>query len=145
MVSFLTYSTMDKIFQPHYLSHHFFFEWIYECMGVKFKIISSLFSNFKGSEQESKGLPCKKGIVQSVVGQGYHRKIILASQSMQNTMYRSVLTTPHKSTQEPINYTHNSSITEFCQFKLSGSTVWNRKWLAKAVFVLQHLSLHTIT
>lgn len=87
-------------------------------MGVKSKIISSLFSNFKGSEQESKGLPCKKGIVQSVVGQGYHRKIILASQSMQNTMYRSVLTT-HKSTREPINYTHDSSITEFCQFGLN--------------------------
>lgn len=63
------------------------FEWIY---GGKSKMISSLFSNFQGSEQESKGLPCKKGIVQSVVGQGYHRKIILASQSMQNTMYRSV-------------------------------------------------------
>uniref|UniRef100_A0A669AXS4 CCR4-NOT transcription complex subunit 10 n=1 Tax=Oreochromis niloticus TaxID=8128 RepID=A0A669AXS4_ORENI len=44
-------------------------------------------TNKGGSEQESKGLPCKKGIVQSVVGQGYHRKIILASQSMQNTMY----------------------------------------------------------
>ncbi|XP_014186151.1 CCR4-NOT transcription complex subunit 10 isoform X2 [Haplochromis burtoni] len=44
-------------------------------------------ANKGGSEQESKGLPCKKGIVQSVVGQGYHRKIILASQSMQNTMY----------------------------------------------------------
>ncbi|KAF3840214.1 hypothetical protein F7725_018931 [Dissostichus mawsoni] len=41
----------------------------------------------KGSEQESKGLPCKKGIVQSIVGQGYHRKIILASQSTQNTIY----------------------------------------------------------
>ncbi|XP_004571388.1 CCR4-NOT transcription complex subunit 10 isoform X2 [Maylandia zebra] len=44
-------------------------------------------ANKGGSEQESKGLPCKKGIVQSVVGQGYHRKIILASQSMQNTTY----------------------------------------------------------
>uniref|UniRef100_A0A8D3DH12 CCR4-NOT transcription complex subunit 10 n=1 Tax=Scophthalmus maximus TaxID=52904 RepID=A0A8D3DH12_SCOMX len=43
-----------------------------------------------GSEQESKGLPCKKGIVQSIVGQGYHRKIVLASQSTQNTIYRSV-------------------------------------------------------
>uniref|UniRef100_A0A8D3D340 CCR4-NOT transcription complex subunit 10 n=1 Tax=Scophthalmus maximus TaxID=52904 RepID=A0A8D3D340_SCOMX len=40
-----------------------------------------------GSEQESKGLPCKKGIVQSIVGQGYHRKIVLASQSTQNTIY----------------------------------------------------------
>lgn len=45
---------------------------------------------FQGSEQENKGLPCKKGIVQSVVGQGYHRKIVLASQSTQNTIYRSV-------------------------------------------------------
>ena len=45
---------------------------------------------FQGSEQESKGLPCKKGIVQSIVGQGYHRKIVLASQSTQNTIYRSV-------------------------------------------------------
>ncbi|XP_068612171.1 CCR4-NOT transcription complex subunit 10 [Brachionichthys hirsutus] len=44
-------------------------------------------ANKGGSEQESKGLPCKKGIVQSVVGQGYHRKIILASQSTQNTIY----------------------------------------------------------
>lgn len=44
----------------------------------------------QGSEQESKGLPCKKGIVQSIVGQGYHRKVILASQSTQNSMYRSV-------------------------------------------------------
>ncbi|MGH0123355.1 UNVERIFIED_CONTAM: hypothetical protein FKN15_056337 [Acipenser sinensis] len=39
------------------------------------------------SEQETKGLPSKKGIVQSIVGQGYHRKIILASQSTQNTVY----------------------------------------------------------
>lgn len=45
---------------------------------------------FQGSEQESKGLPCKKGIVQSIVGQGYHRKIVLASQAAQNTIYRSV-------------------------------------------------------
>ncbi|XP_076004653.1 CCR4-NOT transcription complex subunit 10 isoform X2 [Genypterus blacodes] len=44
-------------------------------------------ANKKGSEQESKGLPCKKGIVQSIVGQGYHRKIVLVSQSTQNTMY----------------------------------------------------------
>uniref|UniRef100_A0A668AKV5 CCR4-NOT transcription complex subunit 10 n=1 Tax=Myripristis murdjan TaxID=586833 RepID=A0A668AKV5_9TELE len=44
-------------------------------------------ANKGGSEQESKGLPCKKGIVQSVVGQGYHRKIVLASQSTQNTIY----------------------------------------------------------
>uniref|UniRef100_A0A3Q3W360 CCR4-NOT transcription complex subunit 10 n=1 Tax=Mola mola TaxID=94237 RepID=A0A3Q3W360_MOLML len=44
-------------------------------------------ANKGGSEQESKGLPCKKGIVQSIVGQGYHRKIILASQSTQNTIY----------------------------------------------------------
>ncbi|MEQ2202980.1 CCR4-NOT transcription complex subunit 10, partial [Xenoophorus captivus] len=43
-----------------------------------------------GSEQESKSLPCKKGIVQSVIGTGYHRKIVLASQSSQNTNYRSV-------------------------------------------------------
>ncbi|KAG9476109.1 hypothetical protein GDO78_002933 [Eleutherodactylus coqui] len=33
------------------------------------------------------GLPSKKGIVQSVVGQGYHRKIVLASQSVQNLLY----------------------------------------------------------
>ncbi|MGH0120543.1 UNVERIFIED_CONTAM: hypothetical protein FKN15_067280 [Acipenser sinensis] len=39
------------------------------------------------AEQETKGLPSKKGIVQSIVGQGYHRKIILASQSTQNTVY----------------------------------------------------------
>ncbi|KAM4706015.1 CCR4-NOT transcription complex subunit 10 isoform 2-T2 [Rhinophrynus dorsalis] len=39
------------------------------------------------SEQESKGLPSKKGIVQSIVGQGYHRKIVLASQSIQNLLY----------------------------------------------------------
>ncbi|XP_056376088.1 CCR4-NOT transcription complex subunit 10 isoform X2 [Hyla sarda] len=38
-------------------------------------------------EQETKGLPSKKGIVQSVVGQGYHRKIVLASQSVQNLLY----------------------------------------------------------
>lgn len=44
-------------------------------------------ANKGGSEQESKGLPCKKGIVQSIVGQGYHRKIILASQSAQNSPY----------------------------------------------------------
>ncbi|XP_041844092.1 CCR4-NOT transcription complex subunit 10 isoform X2 [Melanotaenia boesemani] len=44
-------------------------------------------ANKGGSEQESKGLPCKKGIVQSVIGQGYHRKIVLASQSAQNTNY----------------------------------------------------------
>uniref|UniRef100_A0A3P8S3U2 CCR4-NOT transcription complex subunit 10 n=1 Tax=Amphiprion percula TaxID=161767 RepID=A0A3P8S3U2_AMPPE len=44
-------------------------------------------ANKGGSEQENKGLPCKKGIVQSIVGQGYHRKIILASQSTQNTVY----------------------------------------------------------
>uniref|UniRef100_A0A673BH65 CCR4-NOT transcription complex subunit 10 n=1 Tax=Sphaeramia orbicularis TaxID=375764 RepID=A0A673BH65_9TELE len=39
----------------------------------------------KGLRQH--GLPCKKGIVQSIVGQGYHRKIVLASQSTQNTVY----------------------------------------------------------
>ncbi|KAM4632804.1 CCR4-NOT transcription complex subunit 10 isoform 2-T2 [Polymixia lowei] len=44
-------------------------------------------ANKGGSEQESKGLPCKKGIVQSIVGQGYHRKIVLASQSTHNTIY----------------------------------------------------------
>lgn len=44
-------------------------------------------ANKGGSEQESKGLPCKKGIVQSIVGQGYHRKIVLASQAAQNTIY----------------------------------------------------------
>ncbi|XP_075068492.1 CCR4-NOT transcription complex subunit 10 isoform X2 [Mixophyes fleayi] len=38
-------------------------------------------------EQETKGLPSKKGIVQSIVGQGYHRKIVLASQSVQNLLY----------------------------------------------------------
>ncbi|KAL7976754.1 hypothetical protein Chor_008703 [Crotalus horridus] len=44
----------------------------------------------KGSlEQETKGLPSKKGIVQSIVGQGYHRKIVLASQSVQNIVYNS--------------------------------------------------------
>ncbi|XP_032717190.1 CCR4-NOT transcription complex subunit 10 isoform X4 [Lontra canadensis] len=41
------------------------------------------------AEQETKGLPSKKGIVQSIVGQGYHRKIVLASQSIQNTVYNS--------------------------------------------------------
>jgi len=50
------------------------------------------FCVFQGSEQEGKGLPCKKGIVQSIVGQGYHRKIVLASQSTQNTIYRSEVT-----------------------------------------------------
>uniref|UniRef100_A0A3Q2D707 CCR4-NOT transcription complex subunit 10 n=1 Tax=Cyprinodon variegatus TaxID=28743 RepID=A0A3Q2D707_CYPVA len=44
-------------------------------------------ANKGGSEQESKSLPCKKGIVQSVIGQGYHRKIVLASQSSQSTNY----------------------------------------------------------
>ncbi|XP_048861424.1 CCR4-NOT transcription complex subunit 10 isoform X1 [Brienomyrus brachyistius] len=44
-------------------------------------------ANKGNSDQETKGLPSKKGIVQSVVGQGYHRKIILASQSAQNTVY----------------------------------------------------------
>uniref|UniRef100_A0A3B3QRT0 CCR4-NOT transcription complex subunit 10 n=1 Tax=Paramormyrops kingsleyae TaxID=1676925 RepID=A0A3B3QRT0_9TELE len=44
-------------------------------------------ANKGNSDQETKGLPSKKGIVQSVVGQGYHRKIILASQSGQNTVY----------------------------------------------------------
>uniref|UniRef100_A0AAY4D6B7 CCR4-NOT transcription complex subunit 10 n=1 Tax=Denticeps clupeoides TaxID=299321 RepID=A0AAY4D6B7_9TELE len=44
-------------------------------------------TNKGSSEQETKGLPSKKGIVQSVVGQGYHRKIVLASQSTQNTAY----------------------------------------------------------
>ncbi|XP_047455219.1 CCR4-NOT transcription complex subunit 10 isoform X1 [Mugil cephalus] len=44
-------------------------------------------ANKGGLEQESKGLPCKKGIVQSIVGQGYHRKIVLASQSSHNTIY----------------------------------------------------------
>ncbi|TNN33968.1 CCR4-NOT transcription complex subunit 10 [Liparis tanakae] len=48
-------------------------------------------ANKGGSEQEGKGLPCKKGIVQSIVGQGYHRKIVLASQSTQNTIYRNAL------------------------------------------------------
>ncbi|KAM9797917.1 CCR4-NOT transcription complex subunit 10 [Neosynchiropus ocellatus] len=46
-----------------------------------------ILANKGGAEQESKGLPCKKGIVQSVVGQGYHRKIVLASQSALNTVY----------------------------------------------------------
>uniref|UniRef100_A0A8D2M2W7 CCR4-NOT transcription complex subunit 10 n=1 Tax=Zonotrichia albicollis TaxID=44394 RepID=A0A8D2M2W7_ZONAL len=41
------------------------------------------------SEQETKGLPSKKGIVQSIVGQGYHRKIVLASQSIQNVVYNN--------------------------------------------------------
>ncbi|XP_062395604.1 CCR4-NOT transcription complex subunit 10 isoform X1 [Sardina pilchardus] len=44
-------------------------------------------ANKGSSEQENKGLPSKKGIVQSIVGQGYHRKIVLASQSTQNTVY----------------------------------------------------------
>ncbi|XP_066539855.1 CCR4-NOT transcription complex subunit 10 isoform X3 [Hoplias malabaricus] len=44
-------------------------------------------ANKGSSEQETKGLPSKKGIVQSIVGQGYHRKIVLASQSTQNTTY----------------------------------------------------------
>uniref|UniRef100_A0A665TLE5 CCR4-NOT transcription complex subunit 10 n=1 Tax=Echeneis naucrates TaxID=173247 RepID=A0A665TLE5_ECHNA len=44
-------------------------------------------ANKGGSEQENKGIPCKKGIVQSIVGQGYHRKIVLASQSTQNSIY----------------------------------------------------------
>uniref|UniRef100_A0A8C9W3J7 CCR4-NOT transcription complex subunit 10 n=1 Tax=Scleropages formosus TaxID=113540 RepID=A0A8C9W3J7_SCLFO len=44
-------------------------------------------ANKGNSEQETRGIPSKKGIVQSVVGQGYHRKIILASQSAQNTVY----------------------------------------------------------
>ncbi|XP_035247999.1 CCR4-NOT transcription complex subunit 10 isoform X1 [Anguilla anguilla] len=44
-------------------------------------------ANRGSSEQETKGLPSKKGIVQSIVGQGYHRKIVLASQSTQNTVY----------------------------------------------------------
>ncbi|XP_066546693.1 CCR4-NOT transcription complex subunit 10 isoform X2 [Amia ocellicauda] len=44
-------------------------------------------ANKGNSEQETKGLPSKKGIVQSIVGQGYHRKIILASQSTQNAVY----------------------------------------------------------
>lgn len=63
------------------------------CYRGQMKIISwSLCLCLQGSEQESKGLPCKKGIVQSTVGQGYHRKIVLASQSTQNTIYRSVST-----------------------------------------------------
>ncbi|XP_069068085.1 CCR4-NOT transcription complex subunit 10 isoform X2 [Pleurodeles waltl] len=44
-------------------------------------------ANKGNSEQELKGLPSKKGIVQSIVGQGYHRKIVLASQSVQNAVY----------------------------------------------------------
>ncbi|XP_056619290.1 CCR4-NOT transcription complex subunit 10 isoform X2 [Triplophysa dalaica] len=44
-------------------------------------------ANKGSSEQETKGLPSKKGIVQAVVGQGYHRKIVLASQSTQNAIY----------------------------------------------------------
>ncbi|XP_053266385.1 CCR4-NOT transcription complex subunit 10 isoform X4 [Podarcis raffonei] len=44
-------------------------------------------ANKGSSEQETKGLPSKKGIVQSIVGQGYHRKIVLASQSVQNIVY----------------------------------------------------------
>ncbi|KAF7708625.1 hypothetical protein HF521_017682 [Silurus meridionalis] len=44
-------------------------------------------ANKGSSEQETKGLPSKKGIIQSIVGQGYHRKIVLASQSTQNTTY----------------------------------------------------------
>uniref|UniRef100_A0A8C2CIE2 CCR4-NOT transcription complex subunit 10 n=1 Tax=Cyprinus carpio TaxID=7962 RepID=A0A8C2CIE2_CYPCA len=41
-------------------------------------------ANKGSSEQETKGLPSKKGIVQAVVGQGYHRKIVLASQVIQS-------------------------------------------------------------
>ncbi|XP_028326017.1 CCR4-NOT transcription complex subunit 10 isoform X3 [Gouania willdenowi] len=47
----------------------------------------SISANKRGGEQETKGLPCKKGIVQSVVGQGFHRKIVLVSQSTQNSIY----------------------------------------------------------
>ncbi|KAG7235206.1 hypothetical protein INR49_003087, partial [Caranx melampygus] len=50
-------------------------------------------------EQESKGIPCKKGIVQSIVGQGYHRKIVLASQSTQHHLQVSV-----NSLHPPINH-----------------------------------------
>ncbi|XP_020655140.3 CCR4-NOT transcription complex subunit 10 [Pogona vitticeps] len=52
------------------------------------RIAECCIAAIKGSsEQETKGLPSKKGIVQSIVGQGYHRKIVLASQSVQNTVY----------------------------------------------------------
>uniref|UniRef100_A0A8C0HEF2 CCR4-NOT transcription complex subunit 10 n=1 Tax=Chelonoidis abingdonii TaxID=106734 RepID=A0A8C0HEF2_CHEAB len=37
--------------------------------------------------QAERALHLKKGIVQSIVGQGYHRKIVLASQSIQNVVY----------------------------------------------------------
>ncbi len=53
-----------------------------------FMTLFMTFFFFQSSEQETKGLPSKKGIVQAVVGQGYHRKIVLASQSTQNTIYR---------------------------------------------------------
>ncbi|KAI4811740.1 hypothetical protein KUCAC02_014616 [Chaenocephalus aceratus] len=62
------------------------YELLYNC-GIQLLHIGRPLAAFDGSEQESKGLPCKKGIVQSIVGQGYHRKIILASQSTQNTIY----------------------------------------------------------
>ncbi|XP_067147559.1 CCR4-NOT transcription complex subunit 10 isoform X3 [Apteryx mantelli] len=56
----------------------------------KYTIQIEIWLHFRGldtSEQETKGLPSKKGIVQSIVGQGYHRKIVLASQSIQNVVY----------------------------------------------------------
>lgn len=59
---------------------------LYNLSYIFLLIISVLF--FQSSEQESKGLPSKKGIVQSIVGQGYHRKIVLASQSVQNVVYK---------------------------------------------------------
>ncbi|XP_045554002.1 CCR4-NOT transcription complex subunit 10 isoform X4 [Salmo salar] len=56
--------------------------------GLWLRLAECCIAANKGSlEQDNKGLPSKKGIVQAIVGQGYHRKIILASQSTQNTIY----------------------------------------------------------
>lgn len=89
---------------------------------------------FQGSEQESKGLPCKKGIVQSVVGQGYHRKIVLASQSTQNTIYRSVFTPtssssiiqPHKAAYDVADVMHVN--TDSLVFLLNVFSCFSQSW-----------------
>uniref|UniRef100_A0A8C2CIG9 CCR4-NOT transcription complex subunit 10 n=1 Tax=Cyprinus carpio TaxID=7962 RepID=A0A8C2CIG9_CYPCA len=41
-------------------------------------------ANKGSSEQETKGLPSKKGIVQAVVGQGYHRRVIQSNSEGQS-------------------------------------------------------------
>ncbi|KAI2655554.1 CCR4-NOT transcription complex subunit 10 [Labeo rohita] len=69
------------------------YELLYNCgiqllhIGRPLAAFECLMEAVQSSEQETKGLPSKKGIVQAVVGQGYHRKIVLASQSTQNTIY----------------------------------------------------------